>query len=330
VHYRNVFLTIFLLSILAVAASICVPALAADGPLSLEREHFLKPGQSFRECDACPVMVMVPYGVSFTMGSPDNELDRDPELNKDESPQHSVKIARPFAVGKFHVTRDQFAAFVGETKYNAGSECYTVEDGKVEKRSGRSFRNPGFAQNGSHPAVCLNWDDAKAYVGWLSRKTGKAYRLLTEAEWEYAARGRTSVGLAPRFFYGNAETEMCRYGNVGDGATKKAVPNLKRPFDCNDGYAYTAPVGSFAANPFGLFDMHGNAWVWTEDCYHDSYIGAPADGSAWATGDCKSRVLRGGSWFGYPGSLRAAMRSGGPAGSRNYRLGLRVARTLTP
>lgn len=317
-----------LLSILAVVACISAPALAADAPLSAERERGLKPKDVFKECDACPEMVVVPAG-SFTMGSPDNEKDRDKSGH--ESPQHVVTFKRAFAVGKFEVTLDQFAAFVRETGYDAGSECATFEQGKGEKRSGRSFRNPGFGQTGLHPVACVNWDDAKAYVGWLSRKTGKSYRLLTEAEWEYAARARTTPGSAPRFHFGDDEKTMCRYGNGADQTAKKTVPGAPNWtfFSCDDGYAYTAPVGSFTANAFGLYDMHGNVSEWTEDCYHDSYRGAPTDGSAWITGDCKFRYLRGGSWFGFPRLLRAAMRAA-VANDRGVYVGLRVARTLTP
>jgi formylglycine-generating enzyme required for sulfatase activity len=141
-------------------------------------------GSAFRECDKCPEMVVVSTG-SFTMGSPDTEAERAPN----EGPQHDVVFTRPFAVGKFHVTVDQFASFVNETGYTVADICWTLEGGKREERSGRSWRNPWFPQTGQHPAVCLSWNDAQAYVEWLRRKTGKNYRLLTEAEWEYAARG---------------------------------------------------------------------------------------------------------------------------------------------
>ena len=156
------------------------------------------PGTTFRDCSECPEMVVVPAG-EFIMGSPKDEEDR----LSDEGPQHAVTIARPFAVGKFHVTVDQFAAFVADTGYDAGSECWTVEIGSGEFRRGRSWRNPGFVQAGSHPAVCISWEDAKAFVAWLSRKTGKGYRLLSEAEWEYVAR----AGTTTRYFFGNDEKD---------------------------------------------------------------------------------------------------------------------------
>jgi formylglycine-generating enzyme required for sulfatase activity len=296
-------------------------------PLSAAEERSLKPKDSFKECDKCPEMVVVPAG-SFTMGSPASEVGR----RDDEGPQRSVTIAKPLAVGKFHVTFDHFAAFVADTGYDAGSKCYAFEGGKWEEKQGRFWRSPGFTQNGTHPAVCLNWGDAKAYVAWLARKTGKGYRLLSEAEWEYAARARTEPGQYPRYFFGNDEKDLCRYGNGADQTAKSssAVPKDWTFAPCSDGYAYTSPVGSFAANGFGLYDMLGNAWQWTEDCYHENYNGAPSDGSAWATGDCSRRVLRGGSWDNFPRVLRSANRIRGTADLRDYFYGFRVGRTLTP
>ena len=298
--------------------------------LSPDRERALKQKDSFKECEICPEMVVVPAG-SFTMGSPKSEKNRHKALDKNESPQHVVSIGRPFAVGKFEITVDQFAAFVKETGHDTGSKCGTYEDGKVELRGNRSWRNPGFLQNGSHPAACLNWDDSKAYVAWLSRITGKGYRLLTEAEWEYAARGRTRPGSAPRFHFGGDESAMCGYGNGADQTAKKTIPGtgLWKFFSCSDGYAYTAPVGSFSANAFGLHDMLGNVLEWTEDCYNDNYRGAPVDGSAWTSGDCSSHVLRGGAWYLGPRGLRVALRGWHPADNRGDHQGIRVARTLT-
>ena len=300
-------------------------------PLSASQEHALKPKDVFKECDNCPEMVVVPRG-SFTMGSPQDEPGRDKERDKDESPQHVVKIDRPFAAGRVHVTVDQFAAFVAETHYDAGLKCLGWDGAKWVENEGRSWRDPGFAQEGSHPAVCLSWNDAKAYVDWLMRKTGKAYRLLTEAEWEYAARARTAPGRYPRFWFGTDDKDLCRYGNGGDQKARDIIERAKgwAVAPCNDGYAYTSPAGHFATNDFGLHDMFGNAWQWIADCYHDSYKDAPSDGSAWTTGDCGPRVLRGGSWLSGPGGLRAAYRSRDTTEDRNSGVGFRVGRTLTP
>ena len=289
---------------IAGASLMLVIGAAHAGPLTAEQERGLKPKDTFRECEHCPEMVVVPAG-SFTMGAPAREVGRE----NNEGPQHTVKIGKAFAVGKWHVTRDQFAVFASETDDASHPTC--------------DWRNPGFTQEGSHPVVCVNWDEADAYANWLTKKTGKPYRLLSEAEWEYAARGRTSPGTYPRFWFGNNERDLCRYGNGWDQAAGTGRGS------CNDGYHDTSPAGHYKPNAFGLYDMFGNAWQWTADCSHGNYKGAPADGSAWTTGNCGSgRVIRGGSWNSTPWVLRAAGRSWSTAES--YAVGFRVARTLTP
>jgi formylglycine-generating enzyme required for sulfatase activity len=177
----------------------------------------------------------------------------------------------------------------------------------------------------------MTWNDAKAYADWLVKKTRKPYRLLSEAEWEYAARGRTSPGAYPRFWFGNDEKDLCQYINGTDQKARDIIEGTKgwTSAPCNDGYAYTSPTGHYVPNAFGLYDMAGNAWQWIEDCYHDSYKGAPADGSAWVTGSCGSgRMIRGGSWTSNPRLLRVALRDW--VGTVNYDVGFRLARTLTP
>jgi formylglycine-generating enzyme required for sulfatase activity len=292
-------------------------------PLSTAEESVLNPMDVFRECDNCPEMVVVPAG-SFIMGSPTS----DPRHANNEGPQHRVTISHAFAAGKFTVTVDQFSDFVEESGYDIGTKCWTFEDGNWEERSGRSFRSPGFSQTGLHPAVCLNWNDAKAYVAWLSKKTGKPYRLLTEAEWEYAARAGTST----QYFFGDNANDMCRYGNGADQNAKREIAGASdwTFLACNDEHAHTAAVGSFLANAFGLYDVHGNAWQWLEDCWHDNYDGAPSDGSAWTSGDCSRRVVRGGSWSNGPRLLRAAIHHWNSADGRDHLDGFRLGRTLTP
>jgi formylglycine-generating enzyme required for sulfatase activity len=304
------------------------PALARAQALAPERERALKAKDSFRECDICPEMVVMPLG-SFTMGSPKNEVRHRDER---EGPQHVVTFKRPFAVGKFEVTVDQFAAFVKETGYDAGSQCETLEDGNTTDRNDRSWRNPGYAQEGSHAAACLSWYDAKTYTVWLSAKTGKSYRLLSEAEWEYVARARTTPGSAPKYSFGDDEGELCAHANGADEIAKKAVPGIRYATSCSDGYPYTAPVGSFQANGFGLHDMHGNVKEWTEDCRNrddESYRGAPADGSVWTHRGCDGRFIRGGSWKRDARFLRAAERSWSVEDDRESDHGFRVARTLS-
>jgi formylglycine-generating enzyme required for sulfatase activity len=269
-----------------------------------------------RDCPGCPEMVVVPAG-SFTMGSPENEVGRD----ADEGPPRKVTIERAFALGKFHVTRGQFAAFVKETGHDAGNACVVLTEQKLEPQAGKTWRDPGFRQTDDDPVVCVNWSDATAYTAWLARKTGKRYRLPTEAEWEYAAR----AGTTGRRFWGDA-ADSCRHANVPDAALK-AQFSFFDTFACNDGYAETAPVGRFLPNRFGLHDMLGNAFHWTADCWNKNYVGAPADGQARTLGDCGRRALRGGSWYESQHNVRSAAREESLIADRDFGVGFRVART---
>jgi formylglycine-generating enzyme required for sulfatase activity len=304
--------------------ALCVPPPAlAQTALSNAQERALKAGDVFKECAQCPAMVAIPAG-AFLMGSPDTEPDRDGT----EGPQHRVTIARPFTLGKFELTVEEFAAFADETGYDTGNVCDLWQDGTFDERPGYNWRKPNFAQTGAHPAPCLSWDDAKAYLAWLSGKTGKAYRLPTEAEWEYAAR----AGSATRFHFGDDDANYCRYGNGVDAAALADVPGAREKgwsaLPCRDGFAFTAPVGSFAPNAFGLHDTHGNVFEWVEDCWNGNFHQAPADGSAWLNGDCKIRVQRGGAW-GYPRSyLRIAVRGRQGQAYRYINAGVRVAREI--
>ena len=269
----------------------------------------LHPGTAFRDCPACPEMVVVPAG-KFTMGSPKGEKGR----QSDEGPQRRVTIRRPFAVGSYEVTRGEFARFVKATGHSTGKSCsvWSWRDKKWNLSSGLSWRNPGFEQTDRHPVACVNWHDAQAYVRWLSRRTGKRYRLLSEAEWEYAAR----AGTTTRYHWGDA---------VG-----RNLANCKNCGSRWDGKR-TAPVGSFAPNGFGLHDMHGNMWERVADCWYGDHVGAPSDGSASITGrSCSYRVRRGGSWDTYSLYTRAARRRYDFVQNRTYDVGFRVARTLSP
>ncbi len=286
--------------------------------------------ETFRDCGECPLMVAVPTG-SFMMGSTAEETDREgapPEEVTRERPRHSVSVNR-FSLGVAEVTRDQFDAFVRATGHRAGGPCWVYDraQGKGIESGVNDWRDPGFPQGGDHPVVCVNWDDAKAYVDWLSQNTGKAYRLASEAEWEYAARAGTT---ASRYWGDSRSDPACLNANVAD-RTRAAAHNLVTSddniFQCTDGHIFTALVGRFQANAFGLHDMIGNVFEWTEDCYHDSYNGAPTNGSAWVAGDCSFRVARGGSWSNQPRFVRSAYRLRDPASLRSYILGFRVART---
>jgi formylglycine-generating enzyme required for sulfatase activity len=237
-------------------------------------------------------------------------------------------LGHPFAVGKFHVTVAQFTAFVFETRHDTGLVCTTFEEGMISERQNRSWRSPGFAQDDLHPAVCLNWNDAKAYVNWLALKTGKPYRLLTEAEWEYSARAPKSQPY-PRYSFGDDEKKICDYGNVADQRAKSRIFELPSTVaDCDDHFAHTSPVGTYAPNGFQLYDMQGNAWQWVEDCFKSGYSAETMFGGAYIAPDCGYRVRRGGSWFSSPDRARAASRVAVAQQSRNDVSGFRVARTL--
>jgi formylglycine-generating enzyme required for sulfatase activity len=258
--------------------------------LEPEAERLLKPGDVFRECAKdCPEMVVVPAG-EFTMGSPVTDKGHFKNEDDGNGRQHKVTIARPFAVSAFDVTFSDWDACV-----SIGG-CPQTSDA-------------GWGR-GTQPVIYVSWDDAQAYAAWLSRMTGKTYRLVTEAEWEYAARAGTQTA----YFWGD---------EVGDDNANCA--GCRSQWDGRQ----TSPVGSFKPNAFGLYDMAGNVWQWVQDCYHDNYNGAPTNGSAWTAGDCQFHVVRGGSWIVNPRLLRSAYRGGQISGGRSDILGFRVGRTLT-
>ncbi len=266
------------------------PAPASDTPLSPTQERALKPKDTFKECANCPQMIVVPAG-SFSMGSSASDPNRRP----DEGPQHTVTFAQRFAVGQFELTFAEWDACTG----GGGCSSYTPSDATWGR--------------GRRPVINVSWQNAKAYLAWLSAKTdGKTYRLLTEAEYEYATRAGTTTAYP----WGNAI-----------GKNHANCNGCGSQWDNKE----TAPVGLFEPNQFGLYDMVGNVWAFVEDCYHENYDGAPTDGSAWNSGECShGPVTRGGAWTNSGPSLRSAMRGwqaigyGGPTSI----VGLRVARTL--
>lgn len=272
-----------------------------------------KAGTMFRDIDEfwCPELVVIPAG-SFLMGSTEPERrwamqqDAQREWVNREKPQHKVSIAAPFAIGKCPVTRGQFARFVEATSHDMSGGALVWAGSQWEQSPSTDWCSPGFGQTDLHPVVCLSWKDAEAYVRWLSRETGQPYRLLSEAEWEYACR----AGTTTRFSWGD-EAPTPKQANFGAKVGK------------------TTEVSSYAPNPWGLFNMHGNVWEWVEDCANNTYEGAPEDGSAWTRGDCSLRVQRGGSWSNLPRYLRSAFRMWGTSDARVEYVGCRVARTLS-
>jgi TonB family protein len=242
------------------------------------------------------------------------------ELTARENPQHYVRVSS-FAAGRYAVTKGEFAAFVRSSGYRTEAEqgdgCFMWTGKEWKKDAAYNWRNVGFAQGDDHPTVCVSWNDAQAYIQWLSRISGKSYRLLSEAEREYAARGGTQTA----FWWGDSiTTSQANYnGNVSYNGSPKGQYRQA-----------TVPVNGFNANPYGLYNMHGNVWEWTQDCWHENYAGAPTDGSAWTTG-CRGnyRVLRGGSWNGGPADLRSAYRFRYFPVSRSFNNGFRLARDLS-
>ena len=259
---------------------------AAENERKAREAERSRPGRRFRDCAECPQMVVIPAG-SFMMGSPESEYRA-----ANEVPAHRVEIGEPFAVGAYEVTFEEWDTCV------AAGGC-----------AGYRPADRGWGR-GKRPVIHVSWKDAQAYVEWLSGKTGEKYRLLSEAEWEYAARG----GSRTRYSFGDdISRSQANYDFNGSNGLKKTVP-----------------VGSYGANGFGLYDMHGNLWEWVQDCWNDHYGGAPADGRAWESGNCSRGVLRGGSWSNIPWYLRSASRLGIVTGIRSLNYGFRVARTLGP
>ena len=288
--------------------------------------HAGEGGSTFRDCAECPEMMVIPSG-DFLMGTALGEEDREnlaAEFRHRSEPQRRVQVAR-FAVGRFEVTRGQYRVFA-EATGRSSDGCFAWVGGDFTLDRKRDWRNPGFPQDDTHPVICVSWQDAAAYVRWLSERTGTRYRLPSEAEWEYAAR----AGAVTARFWGDGGNMQCAYANGADRATATSASGAGAYgiASCDDGYAYTAPVGRFRANAFGLHDMLGNVGEWTEDCWNENYAGARSDGRAVSTGDCALRAVRGGSWDDAPTGLRAAYRVGSPTTVRLYSRGFRVARDM--
>lgn len=248
-----------------------------------------------------------------------------------EEPVHRVSF-RAYGMGATEVTRGEFAQFVAATGYVTDAEknadkhagCLSYKgDGKFDWVAGRSWRDVGFTQDHSHPVVCVSWNDAKNYVAWKSGRLGAAVRLPSEAEQEYALR----AGGHTLYPWGANLDGACAHANIADASARR-VYTYWPPTTCDDGYAQTAPVGNFPSNAFGLKDMAGNVWEWAQDFYHDTYAGAPADGSGWTSRSCGYRVLRGGSWIDYPETQRSALRVRYAPAHRSVFQGFRLAQDL--
>jgi len=283
--------------------------------------------------DNGPEMIIIPAG-RFEMGSPESEKGR----SSRESPKHLVAIVHPFAIGRCEITVGQFRTFVNETGYvtsaESGNGCqlWQADNGhpsdKIRKEL--NWKNAGYHQDVNHPVVCVSWYDAQAYIRWLSERTGQHYRLPSEAEWEYAAR----AGSNTAYFWGDDPRMACDFANVGD-LSQGRVPYWKVPTtDCDDHAQYTAPVAKYKPNAFGLYDMLGNVYEWTQDCEHSNYIRAPVDGHArdnFGSEPCSERITRGGAWGNTPTGppkYRSAVRNYYVAGNAAAGIGFRIVREL--
>jgi len=259
-----------------------------------------EPGSVFKDCNDCPELVVLPAG-TFTMGTPDDELGR----QDDEGPLHEVTFKKPFAISRFQVLQGEWNVWLKDTGY-------VMPDG--DKRPGRECiaGKPRYAITDRQPAVCMDYKEAQAYVAWLSKKTGKAYHMVSESEREYAARAG-SAGPFPFPMDEGKEYSIAKHANT---------------YGPQDGFTYTSPAGSYPANAFGVYDMHGNVYEWVADCRNNSYVGAPTDGSAWLTGNCDIQRIRGNDWTEAPIFSRSGNRNTMWPTSRGDWLGFRVAREL--
>ena len=304
-------------------ACVLTPVLSAS-----PADKDLKPGDSFRDCPDCPLMVVVPSG-AFDMGAERTSLMRDGSL-RPHGPVRRIRIERSFAVARFELSETEFADFVADTGHRMASDCRLSAEEEAERGSWQ-----GDGQSTSHaapPVVCVSWRDADTYVAWLAGRTRKPYRLLSEAEWEYAA----GAGSGEPWPWGATTQDVCLHANVLDQSAMvilrdhpvSRVPNAA--VTCDDGAATRAPVGQYRANAFGINDMVGNVWEWVADCSVLPYADRPTDGSAMTprAEACTHRAIRGGSWRSRLERQRITFRGRDPEQTRSDIFGFRVARSL--
>jgi formylglycine-generating enzyme required for sulfatase activity len=276
----------------------------------------------FRDCDVCPTMVEIPIG-DFVMGSEDGEEGRP------EGPVHEVSIKRQFALARTETTAAEFRAFVDATGYQPERECRTLIAGSWANSLDYDWTSPGatIAYSEDSPVVCVSWRDAVAYTNWLSEISSFNYRLPSESEWAYAARG----GSDSVYFWGNDPALGCDYANLYDQSSALTMTFSWAAAACNDGHETLAPVGEYTANPFGLYDILGNVWEWTADCYIAPYPTRtdPQQPISSQDGACERRSVRGGGWLTRPDRQRLTFRGRDPEDTRMSYFGFRVARTLS-
>ena len=308
----------YALLLLALTTWACGPAPDTE-PIRTETRAV---GETLQDCPVCPMLVVIPGG-RFTMGFDGGEPERY------EGPLRQITISEPFAAGQFEVTVAQYRAFVERTGHRSESGCFVWDGQNAYFGETLSWRDPGFGRPPAddEPVVCVSWTDAKAYAAWLSEHTGEPYRLLSEAEWEYAAR----AGSPERYAWGSGAAEGCRWANMFDRSA--AAANIESPLTataCEDGFARIASVGSLEPNAFKLYDTTGNVWEWVEDCYLMPYPPGPTDGNAYlGPAGCDRRGVRGGSWITGGGRQTVTFRGRDPEDRKSQIFGFRVARHIT-
>ncbi|MGC3980626.1 MAG: SUMF1/EgtB/PvdO family nonheme iron enzyme [Steroidobacteraceae bacterium] len=264
-----------------------------------------------RDCADCPGLREIPAG--------------DLRIVSNGS-ERNIHFSKAFLLSQYETTLAEYRRFVSATQRAIPGKCFIFQgvNDKGESQfgwvDGASFENPGYAQTDNSPAVCISWDDAVAYTQWLSNKTGHRYRLPTEAEFDYATR----AGTRTTFYWGDDITQACSYANGADQSLKRLYPTFNDVGTCDDGHPFTAPIGSYQPNAFGLYDMIGNAWEWTADCQHNDTDNLPLDGSAYLQGNCAQHVRRSASWF----RVSAVQRSALPNADWHGNAGFRVIREL--
>lgn len=306
--------------------------------LSASHQSLAETPRTLRDCADCPELVEIPAG-EFLMGAQIDEPRRLglPEFwATREQPTHRVAVRKKFALGKYELTRAEFARFVADSGYSPAPGCWHFVGTEWLLDESRSWRDAKIGETDEHPVTCINWHDATAYLEWLSEKTGKRYRLASEAEWEYAVRAGTQTA----YWFGDDPSQICKFVNLGDLDTQELFrwDETKIKYDkmsdwkgqpCHDGFATLAPVRVTVANPFGLHGMLGNANEWVADCWNDDHRGAKTDQVPRLTGaDCGLRVMRGQGWTAVAASTRAAFRLKMNATDRRFTFGFRVARDL--
>lgn len=288
-----------------------------------------EPGSPFQDCETCPKMTVIPPG-TFDMGSDFIDPMRGDEM-RPRGPIRTVTIAAPFAAGIYEVTTGEWRAFVNDTGHEA-SDCRAW--GGDRRRFGHTWEDPDYGRpvTDNDPMVCVYWTEAQDYAAWLSEKTGETYRLLSEAEWEYVARG----GVDTKWFWGDDDSKICDYGNVLDQSAANdptliagSGTSMDMAATCDDGYAIVSPVGQFKPNAYGVYDTIGNVWEWTQDCSLKDYPNQPVDGSAYeSAGVCEKRAIRSGSWRSRVLRQEPSFRGRDPEPTSYHLFGFRVARDI--